>query len=70
MCERQWDFPFFVTTNAWIMWFAVPALVARFRYARRRRRDPEAGRTRGRVTQPPVATGREGSATQLDQEPT
>ena len=38
---------FFVTPNAWIMWFAVPALVARFRYVRRRRRDREAGRTRG-----------------------
>jgi hypothetical protein len=38
---------FFVTTNAWILWFAVRALVARFRYVRRRRRDREAGRTQG-----------------------
>jgi hypothetical protein len=61
---------FFVTTNAWILWFAVPALVARFATSAG---EGATGRPAGhgaRVTQPPVATGRAGSATQLDQEPT
>ena len=37
---------FFVTTYAWVLWFALPLLVARWSH-RRRRRDREAGRTRG-----------------------
>ena len=44
-----------------------------FKYVRRvdsRTRGHRAGRLSARVIQPPVATGREGSATQLDQEPT
>ena len=63
---------FFVTYNAWVMWIVVPLGVSRWRHIHRRRRDrATAARP---VTQPegpaPVATGREGSVTQLDQEPT
>ena len=74
---------FFVTTNAWIMWIVVPLVVSRWRHVHRRRRNREADlgpgdtvpvtqgrRLSARVIQPPVATGRAGSVTQLDQEPT
>jgi uncharacterized membrane protein len=63
---------FFVTTNAWILWIVVPLVVSRWRHIHRRRRNREAaraGRLSARVFQPPVATGRAGSVTQLDQEP-
>ena len=39
---------FFITTNAWLLWFALPLLVGQVRRLRRRnRRDPEAGQTPG-----------------------
>jgi uncharacterized membrane protein len=54
---------FFVTTYAWVLWIVLPLLVAWWSHRRRRRQPPAGG-------QPPVATGRAGSVTQLDQEPT
>jgi hypothetical protein len=58
---------FFVTTYAWVLWIVLPLLVARWNHHRRRRRPPP-----GRQSDAPGpdATGRAGSATQLDQEPT
>jgi hypothetical protein len=61
---------FFVTTYAWVMWIVVPLLVSRWSH-RRRRGPPASGRQpEGPEGPAPVATGRAGSATQLDQEPT
>jgi uncharacterized membrane protein len=68
---------FFVTTYAWVLWIVVPLLVTLWRYHRRRTGDPpSADRRRSPDSGPqpegpgPTATGRTGSETQLDQEPT
>jgi len=58
---------FFVTTYAWVLWIVLPLLVARWNHLRRRRRPPPGRQPDGPG---PDATGRAGSATQLDQEPT
>ena len=61
---------FFVTTYAWVMWIVVPLFVAQWRRLRRRNRNGSAARGGQPEGPGPVATGRPGSATQLDQEPT
>ena len=58
---------FFVTTYAWVLWIVLPLLVARWNHLRRRRQPPPGRQPDGPG---PDATGRAGSATQLDQEPT
>ena len=58
---------FFVTQYAWALWVVVPLLVSRWRHLRRRRRATSGRQPEGPG---PAATGRAGSETQLDQEPT
>jgi len=58
---------FFVTTYGWVLWIVVPLLVSRWRHLRRRR---SAASGRQPEDPGPDATGRAGSETQLDQEPT
>jgi len=58
---------FFVTTYAWVLWIVLLLLVARWNHRRRWRRPPPG---RQADAPGPDATGRAGSATQLDQEPT
>ena len=58
---------FFLTTYAWVLWIVVPLLVSRWRHLRRRRRAASGGQPEDPE---PAATGRAGSETQLDQEPT
>ena len=58
---------FFITTYAWALWIVIPLLVSRWRHLRRRGRAASGRQPEGPG---PDATGREGSETQLDQEPT
>ena len=58
---------FFATPYAWVLWIVVPLLMLQWRRLRRRRRAASGRQPEGPG---PVATGRAGSETQLDQEPT
>ena len=58
---------FFITTYAWALWIVVPLLVSRWRHLRRRSRAASGRQPEGPG---PDATGRAGSETQFDQDPT
>jgi len=58
---------FFITTYAWVLWIVIPLLVSRWRHLRRRSHAASGRQPEGPG---PDATGRAGSETQFDQDPT